>query len=114
MVAFLHEDTPLPSTVLLEAILYNITEHEGLIVFSEAAPMYGYKSIFSFYRDSAGSWKVIIEETLSGMCEIGPGKIVKAYELIQYHRGDSFGRPYPLPDDWSDNEWCALVNPINK
>lgn len=109
MVAHLHVDTPLPETAVLCGIGFRIAESEGLIVFSERQPMWGMGCRFSFHRDSVGCWKVSIDQTLGQASgSMSPSRIARAFEIVQTHRGDCFGRPYPLPEGWSDKEWSEL------
>ena len=116
-VAYLHEDTPFPEEVLLTGCAYRISEHEGLIVFSEARPMYGMGTRFSFFRNSAGSWEVRIDSCIGGPAEgatCGPDTIDHAFDVVQRHRGDTFGRPYPLPPGWDDKAWAKLSGESKK
>ena len=109
-VAFLHVDKPLPTRANLCGIGFSIVEHEGLIVFSEACPVWGMGCRFSFHRDSAGSWAVSIDANCAEeKPSMSPDRIDQAFRIVQECRGDSFRRPFPRPEGWSDMEWSRLV-----
>jgi hypothetical protein len=53
----------LPSTVIVGAIEYNVTEHEGLVVFREThgLALGAFSSRYSFRQDREGAWTVAVD-----------------------------------------------------
>lgn len=86
---------PLPAEANLQGCAYRVSEHEGLIVFSEIEHVWSCKSVIPFsYR--CGLWFV-------DAADVPVSHIAAAYEFIKKHRWGSHGR---LPD----GSYCVEVN----
>jgi len=79
----------LPNEVIIDSIMYRVTEVEGMIIFSEAQGMYGCCDRMIFNRPKYASWQVELKTTFGTMMA---DHVAKAYRLVQEWRGDDFGR----------------------
>jgi len=85
------ETKDLPKQVTLGGILYNITEVEGLIVFSEAMPMAGLASRFSFHRspEHTGMWYLQLNnDGINVQPHIALCHVERAAAIVRECRGD--------------------------
>lgn len=80
----------IPKEVIIDAIMYRITEVETMIIFSEAQGMWGCCDRIIFNHPKDGGWQVELKTTFGHMMA---DHVAKAYQLVQEWRGDDFGRP---------------------
>jgi hypothetical protein len=81
----------LPNKVILAGIGYLVSEHEGLIIFSEDGGFYGTWTRISFSRpDKYSLWQVELQDNWN---RVPASHIVEAYQIVMQYRGDDFGRP---------------------
>lgn len=79
----------IPKEVIIDAIMYRVTEVEGMIIFSEAQGMYGCCDRIIFSKEKYSCWQLELKTTFGRMMA---DHICKAYQLVQEWRGDDFGR----------------------
>ena len=79
----------LPKEVNINAIMYRVTEVEGMIIFSEAYGMWGWCNRIIFTHPQYALWQLELKLTSPA---IAVSHIVEAYKLVQEWRGDDFGR----------------------
>ena len=80
-----------PNEVILCGIGYLVSEHEGIIVFSEDGGFYGTHTRIAFSkRDKHSIWHVELSATWGSVAAC---HVVAAYSIVMQYRGDDFGRP---------------------
>jgi len=79
----------IPKEILIDCIMYRVTEVEGMIIFSEAQGMWGCCDRMIFSKEKYSSWQLELKTTFGGMMA---DHICKAFKLVQEWRGDDFGR----------------------
>jgi len=79
----------IPKEVIIDAIMYRVTEVDDMIIFSEARGMWGCCDRICFHRPKYACWQVEIFPTFGQMMA---SHICKAYKLVCRWRGDDFGR----------------------
>lgn len=89
--------TTLPKFTTLCGIGYNITVHEGMVIFEESHCMFGCHRRMSFHRveekDGSGMWHI---ETDSTWKSTPVSHIVAAYDMLKEVYGGSFECKQPL------------------
>ena len=80
----------IPKEVCIDAIMYRVTEVEGMIIFSEAQGMWGCCDRMIFTHPQYACWQLELKTTFGRMMA---DHVCKAYRLVQEWRGDDFGRP---------------------
>lgn len=81
--------TRLPDSVCFCGIRYRVSEHEGLIVFSEDQNIYGVHTRMAFSRPKDCGWYF---EFSASFGKVMVGHVVAAYEFLCMERGDDFNR----------------------
>ncbi len=81
--------TAIPKEVVIDAIMYRVTEIDGMIIFSEAMGMSECCDRMCFVREKYSSWQIQLFTTFGQMMA---SHICKAYKLVCQWRGDDFGR----------------------
>jgi len=79
----------IPKEVLIDAIMYRVTEVEGMIIFSEAIGMYGCCDRIIFNKEKYSCWQLELKTTFG---HIMADHVCKAFQLVQEWRGDDFGK----------------------
>jgi len=79
----------IPKEVNIDAILYRVTEIEGMIIFSEAQGMWECCDRMIFTHPEFDCWQLELKTTFG---RIMADHVAKAYQLVQEWRGDDFGR----------------------
>lgn len=91
------ELVPLPEYALLSCIKYRITEHEGMIVFTEDGPMWGCFTRIMFWRVES-CWYMDYDDRFE---KIMVSHVTKAYEIVKHYRGGNFEkRNGPIVEDY--------------
>lgn len=78
----------LPEKVVVGAIEFSVTEHEGLVVFSETygLALGAFKSRYSFTRDTDGGWMVSIDQGAGWV-----SKVIGLYRVVEREYGGQAG-----------------------
>lgn len=83
--------TTLPKFAVLCGIGYNVTIHEGMVIFEESHCMFGCHTRLAFQRveekDGSGMWRLTTSSTWDS---IAVAHIVAAYDILKEVFGDSF------------------------
>lgn len=79
----------IPKEVNIDAIIYRVTEVEGMIIFSEAYGMWGECNRIIFTHPKYALWQLELKLTSP---TIAVSHVCKAYQLVQEWHGDDFGR----------------------
>lgn len=86
----------MPSEIVLSGILYNVTVHEGLIVFEQAICISGFHTRMAFTRTDykgGGCWYLEMSDSHN---EVMVSHIVQAYALICSAYGGNFEEKAPV------------------
>ena len=78
----------LPKQVNLRAIMHNVAEHEGLIVFTPRDHVWGYGSSITFERKEQ-CWYLAVDSTSPDRM-VMMSHVLKAWEIIKTHYGGNF------------------------
>ena len=78
-----------PKEINICGILFSVSEHEGIIVFSQLISCWGTHNRLSFHRPKFGLWEFNFSDS-SGDCPAC--HVFEAYKLVCEYRGDNFGR----------------------
>jgi hypothetical protein len=84
----------LPTQAILCGILYNITIHEGLVIFEQAICMYGCHARMIFERPKDCGWYL---QSSSTWDRLYVEHILSAYELIKQVYGGTFDVKQEVP-----------------
>lgn len=86
----------LPAFTVLSGIGYNVSVHEGLVVFEESKCMFGHHQRLAFHRtdDKGGGCWYLQTDSTYGRTSVS--HILRAYELVCEVYGKNFEEKKPL------------------
>lgn len=88
---------PFPETVLISCIRYRITEHEGMIVFTQECCMWGCYTRIMFWRVES-CWYMNFDARFE---KVMVSHVTRAYEIVKHYRGANFyPRNGPIEEDY--------------
>lgn len=84
---------PFPPRVILAGIGYRISEHEGLVVFSEDITCYGLHTRICFVRNCADMWELANLDGTASFDRIPMAHIEQAWAFVKAYRAEKRDTP---------------------